>query len=141
MRPPIRGLLALLPLLAIACRSTTTTHSDRNQFSWLGTEPQNSTKTMTVSCSSEPTVVRLHVAANAQTGSIVLRLLDPQGVTRYDETLTSGGLETKMSWPGASGTWSLQLATTDFSGSYALDLSAGEGPIHVDVGIAGDVPR
>lgn len=139
--PNCPGLLLSLVLPLAACSATIHLDQSWSSWAWLGTEPCNEAKTLTADCAAAATRVDGHLRVHGSSGSLVLRIVDPNGVERHHQTVHGGSCEVSQRWPAIAGTWKLRVEPADFVGNYAVELTAGDEPITVRVDVAGDTPR
>lgn len=90
------------------------THRSRSDFS-----AETEVRVHTLNVRPAMDVVDLHLQAKVQAGSMVCKVIDPDGVIRWEERASSSkGLNESRSFEPVAGEWMLEITLEDASGHY-----------------------
>lgn len=112
-------------LFATGCTFTLPTSSAWNWYMRIGIEDRTASTSLTIDCPGDAAAVRMTSDIRVEQGTLHMRLFDPQGTCRLDETLRAGGRTGTLLLPPHKGTWHCDLDYQGFGGDCTIELAAG----------------
>lgn len=92
---------------------------------WDGDSLSNTTKTKTLKHAFKAPAVgaRLNVNVKLSAGTAVVKLIDPTGAKRYEQTFSAGRANIEETYKAPIGEWQVVVAFRNASGDYSVKLT------------------
>ena len=92
---------------------------------WDGDSLSNTTKTKTLKHTFKAPAAgaRLNVSVKLSAGTAVVKLVDPTGAKRYEQTFSAGRSTIEEKYKGPIGEWQVVVAFRNATGDYSVKLT------------------
>jgi len=124
MRPLALLSLSIPVLLAAACTFNLPASWSWNYYARSGLADHTASQALTLKCPDDAIELRMTSTIRTEQGTLRIRLFDPKGTCRVDETLRAGERDGNLVLPPSAGTWRCALDYVSFGGDCSIELSA-----------------